>query len=357
MNQNYKFAPDPITGTLSSDDTKKYISRFALAVFALGMFSKAAALICQFALQFIFETFGINAASLGIWADILGNVLSVLCIYAVGLPAFVVLSKPLPKVIPYRERMSTGKFFAGICVAFLFMTVGSYISNVFITFFSTLRVSELQNPVDSMVSQESVWITIIFIVIIGPILEELLFRKLICDKLLPLGEGYAIFLSASIFGLIHGNFFQFAYAFFVGALFALIYVKTGKLIYTTIYHMLINFLGSVVAPAVIQLIDIDKLNEMLNAVSKNELVEIDPSVMLSLLVLLAYEGIMMIISVLGLVFFIIAYNRREIKLQSGILPTPKKGRLANIFLNVGTAALITYFAVTFLFSLLQNTPQ
>ncbi len=353
MNQNYKFAPDVSTGTLSSDDTKKYISRFAFAVFALGMLSLASSILIGYGLRYLFPALGVDTSSLGFWVDIINNALSFVCIYLIGMPAFIAIAKPLPKVTPYREKMPIGKFFIGICVAFLFMMIGSYISNIITTLVSALRGDALENPVESMVSDNSIWITILFMVILAPILEEFLFRKLICDKLLPLGEGYAIFLSAGIFGLIHGNFFQFAYAFLLGAMFALIYVKTGRLIYSTVYHMIINFFGAVIAPAVISLIDIDKLNAMLEAISKNEAIEFDSDILIGLLALFAYEGVLLILSAIGFVFFTIAISKREIRLQSGILPTPKKERFANIFLNVGAAALVAYFALSFILSLID----
>ena len=40
---------------------------------------------------------------------------------------------------------------------------------------------------------------------------------------------------------------QFVYAFTIGAVFAYVYSKTGKIHYTILMHMLINFLGSVVS--------------------------------------------------------------------------------------------------------------
>ncbi len=358
MNNNYKFAPDASTGTLSSDDTKKYISRFAFAVFALGVLSNVAAFLFSLGLGYLFKMLEIDSSSLGIWADIISNLLSLICIYAVGMPAFIAIAKPLPRVTPYREKMPTGKFIAGICVSFFFMMAGSYISNIFITFFSAVKGEALQNPVEDMVSDNSIWVTILFMVIIAPILEELLFRKLLCNKLLPLGEGYAIFISAAVFGAIHGNFFQFAYAFLLGALFALIYVKTGKLIYSTIYHMLINFFGAVVSPAVVYLVDTEKLEAMLEEMSKLEgTMQIDPSVLIGLFVLLAYETVLMTLAIIGLVFFWRASRNREIKLEAGILPPPKKGKYANVFLTVGTAALITFFAITFILSILPSAPQ
>lgn len=79
----------------------------------------------------------------------------------------------------------------------------------------------------------------------APILEELVFRKFILDRIHVYGEVTAAFASALIFGLIHQNSGQFFLAFFIGILFATVYMKTGKIIYTIIMHAIINTLGSV----------------------------------------------------------------------------------------------------------------
>ena len=50
-----------------------------------------------------------------------------------------------------------------------------------------------------------------------------------------------------IFGLCHGNFYQFFYAFGIGLVFGYIYTRTGRIRYTIVLHMIINFLGSVAA--------------------------------------------------------------------------------------------------------------
>lgn len=66
----------------------------------------------------------------------------------------------------------------------------------------------------------------------------------------PWGEQVAIFGSAFLFGLFHGNFGQFFYAFAVGAVFAYVALRTGGIRYTVALHFLVNLLGMTVAQAV-----------------------------------------------------------------------------------------------------------
>lgn len=78
--------------------------------------------------------------------------------------------------------------------------------------------------------------------VLPAICEELLFRGMIYqglrEKLSPIAS---IFLSALLFALTHQNIEQFIYPFILGSMFALIFEKTGNLIYPIIFHMFNNF--------------------------------------------------------------------------------------------------------------------
>lgn len=52
--------------------------------------------------------------------------------------------------------------------------------------------------------------------ILAPVMEEILFRGLVFRGLRPYGKRFAIFGSALLFGLFHGNLLQTPYAFLVG---------------------------------------------------------------------------------------------------------------------------------------------
>lgn len=83
-------------------------------------------------------------------------------------------------------------------------------------------------------------------VVIGPILEELVFRKLMIDRTRHYGEKTAIIFSAVCFGLFHGNLTQFLYAGVVGLFLGYVYCKTGKVLNTMIMHMLLNGCSTVI---------------------------------------------------------------------------------------------------------------
>lgn len=88
---------------------------------------------------------------------------------------------------------------------------------------------------------QSGWGGIIAIAVVGPILEELLFRGAITKALLrQYNPAKAIFISALIFGIFHINPVQIVPAFFIGLLLAWVYYKTASLIPCILMHILNN---------------------------------------------------------------------------------------------------------------------
>ena len=347
MNNKYRFYPNPETGCISDENTKSYFSRIGLAVFVLGLAATVVSTALYLLAQSILPLLTTNSAII----TAAEHMISFISIYAVGMPLLCLVLKPLPSVSPYKENMPLKDVIGGFCVCILGMLVGNYISNIIIIWLETLLSTATQNPIADAIAPTdgaTVLVTVAFMVIIGPILEEILFRKILCSKLLPLGEGYAILISAAIFGLFHGNFYQFAYSFLIGIILSLIYVKTGKLIYTIIYHMGINLLGAVVSPWIVEQIDVEKLAEIV------ESGVVDPAdpIVNSIFLLLAYEAFFIGAAIAGIILLSKAKKKRAITLEKGILPPPKSHRVANIFCNVGVAAAVTYFVLTFFLSLL-----
>ena len=349
MNSKYRFYPNVATGFLSDEDTKKYFSRMGFAVFGFILASSLSSAGLSLLYTELAKRFYPTLVSNTSYWMIAANILSLISIYCIGLPIFLAVSSPLPKVTPFKAKMDIKSWIGGFFIAMLFLSIGSYISNVILVSIESMMNITTSNPVGEMVGNSDIWTTIVFTVILAPILEEIVFRKLICDRLLPLGEGYAIFVSAAIFGLVHGNFYQFAYAFLLGMFFAFIYVKTGKLIYSMIYHILINFIGSVVSLWITEAIDWDAIN---GALESGVLDTTDPAFMQSIYILFAYEAVMLACYVVGLVLVFKAKKKNLVRLEAGILPPPKHHRFSNIFLTSGVAASIAIFVFTFVFSLL-----
>ena len=77
--------------------------------------------------------------------------------------------------------------------------------------------------------------------IIGPLLEEFLFRGIVYNELKKFNsEKRAMWISIIIFALFHQSISQIIYAFIFGYIFTKIYVKTNNIVFSTIFHILSN---------------------------------------------------------------------------------------------------------------------
>ncbi|MCR5042658.1 MAG: CPBP family intramembrane metalloprotease [Bacteroidaceae bacterium] len=78
--------------------------------------------------------------------------------------------------------------------------------------------------------------------LIGPIVEEFVFREALLGSMLKYGmnKWVAISASALVFGLIHANPAQIPFATVIGFIFGVIYYKTGNIVITSILHVLNN---------------------------------------------------------------------------------------------------------------------
>ncbi|MDE5992336.1 MAG: CPBP family intramembrane metalloprotease, partial [Oscillospiraceae bacterium] len=83
-----------------------------------------------------------------------------------------------------------------------------------------------------------------------PIGEELVYRGIVLRCTAKISQRFAIFLSAFIFGIMHGNPYQFVLGFLLGIPMAMITIRTGSLIPSIICHMSANIIASI--PTVVE---------------------------------------------------------------------------------------------------------
>ena len=154
-----------------------------------------------------------------------------------------------PAEEPEKARLSAGRFLSLVCICYACMIVGNLVGigvNLLLSPGSVNLIGEMVS------SSENVPETIIAFVGLAPLFEELVFRKILVDRVLPYGEWPAILFSGITFGLFHGNLTQFFYAALLGMILAYVYIRTGRILYTIGIHACINFLGGVLpilAPA------------------------------------------------------------------------------------------------------------
>lgn len=125
--------------------------------------------------------------------------------------------------------------YIAIGVAFLYLVA---------VFFSLLRsVSGSQDPNIQETTNRIVKIPLWSLVplVIGPILEEILFRKIVLKKLIVrIGTIWSVLLSSFLFSILHLDIFLFPY-FINSVIYSILYLKTNDLKVPILAHIIYNF--------------------------------------------------------------------------------------------------------------------
>lgn len=236
----------------------------------------------------------IDPKKLPMWVELLiGNG----PLYAVAIPLSLLIFRAIPKVQRKTSNMGVGMFLTVMAVSFPLTSIGNVIGSVLSGLFSN---GKAQNSIDELSQSLDPVSFLLFTVIIAPIFEEWLFRRLLIDRTQQYGEKTAILFSAFAFGLFHGNLFQFFYAFGFGLLLAYVYVRTGKLRYTIAMHMTFNFFGGflpqmcylAMSKTTMTAVDNDIVAGMRKAFTTGHGLEVAP-----LLAYLVFNGVMFIVGI------------------------------------------------------------
>ena len=138
-----------------------------------------------------------------------------------------------------------GNIYAVHSVSFLLYGILAGLSSMFILDFIMSHLSFLPDWMKNTFNVlQSGWIGIISVAVLGPILEELLFRGSITKVLLQkYSPTKAILYSGLIFGIIHFNPVQVVGGVLLGFLFAWLYYKSGSIIPGIVIHIMNNSLS------------------------------------------------------------------------------------------------------------------
>jgi len=318
---------------------KKDYSRMGLSLFAIG----AITTVLQFFLSFLWtvSTAGtvLQNASWAMW------VLTFVPMYLIAVPIGLWMMRKIPAEAAPSSKLSGKRFWTLMLICMPIMYGGNLIGTALSAFLSggTAQNALLDYIIDSPLY------TIVVAVVMAPVIEEYIFRKQIIDRLGKYGEKTAIYFSALTFGLFHMNLFQFFYAFGLGLIFAYVYTRTRKLYYPVIMHMIINFMGSVIAPMLLNMLDLEAL-EALEAgeATTEQLLGALPGMM----AYMGYVGLLLISVVAGLVLLIVRWKKRQFFSASQELPEGTARKIA--YRNVGTVLFAVLCLVMIIISLISG---
>lgn len=260
--------------------------------------------------------------------------------YCIAFPIFILLIKRVPTE-PFVETRTLNfpgwlKFFS---LTVFGMVAGSLIATFVGNLFEKVNV-DTNVTMETLTSTNSI-LTPIVLAILAPIVEEFLYRKFLIDRIHVYGGKVAVVTSAAMFALFHGNFSQVFYTFLMGLVWGYVYYKTGKVIYTIIMHMLVNFGGGVVS--------VYFLNKIGDVANNPEAILASPEAMAGVAGLLVYEFILFGFAIAGLVCLIIGFKKRSYSQER--LELPEEGRVATVCLNVGMILFILVCVALFVLSI------
>ena len=194
--------------------------------------------VYQVVISLISPTLGYNTNLMMLANDLITYGISPLLLW--------LILRPLPVAVPRERGLTPRRMGKLVLEAIGLMYSVNLLTSLLISFISILSGRDMGNLLDNATAGLSLGAMFIYMVIVAPICEELIFRRMVFRRLLPMGENFAIVMSALLFALFHSNLFQVFYAFVLGVLFGCVVVKTGRIRYTIGLHMLLNLLGSVV---------------------------------------------------------------------------------------------------------------
>ena len=225
-------------------NVKSVFSRVGLAAAVLGVVVNLAQMIIITIFNVVNPAFESNG-----WFRYL---LIAVSFYLIGFPICCLILKSIPDGQKREEENLTfGGFIKFFLISYFIMVLLNLFTMGFLLIVGNFKGSDVVNPLENVISNSSVLATIIFAGILSPIIEEVLFRGVMLNKLRTYGDKIAIITTALLFGLFHENFSQFFYAVGLGMIFAYVTLKTGTIKYSIGIHIMINMMGSVIGTQVL----------------------------------------------------------------------------------------------------------
>ena len=278
---------------------------------------------------------------------------TMLPMYIIAFPIIFWMLKKVPAQTNYEQKkMKPLHVFVAFLMTYAATYVCNIIGNVIATIIGIIKQSPVENVILEVTNSINPVVNILIIAICAPIMEEILFRKFLVDRTAQYGEGVAIFFSGLVFGLFHGNLIQFSYAFVLGMFFAFIYVKTRKIIYTIILHIIQNFMGSFVGLLVMEKSGFMKFAEALeNITDEAAMMQLVMDNIAGIGIFVIYLVFILCIVFAGIILYLV--NMKKFKLSAGEVVIEKGQRFKTILLNVGMILYCLFWIVQIILQLFQ----
>lgn len=236
--------------------------------------------------------------------------------YLIGFPLAYCMMKKIPTAVSQeKKRLTLRQLVEYGLISYAVMILLNFLTTFLLSFIELFKTESIVNPVQQVILTGSPWLSLLCIVVLSPIIEELLFRKILLDRVRIYGDKVAIIFTAIAFGFYHGNLSQLFYAVGLGIILAYIVLKTNQLKYSIGIHMFVNAMGSLILPMLI-----GDGSDLLRAQIASVIV----------VILIAFGTILII------------KNRKKVELVQGDLTIPESKLMQLVWLNHGVFAYLLF---------------
>lgn len=196
---------------------------------------------------FVLSAMGISTAKANILLNdpaamqVLQILLSSLMFTVPFILVFKANNQRISDLVPLKKPLGnkTEMFFIGLSVCAFANIANSFCGQLFGSLGIDYNVDYGDNPSGFF----GFLLSLIATAIVPPLVEEFACRGLVLGSLRRFGDGFAVLVSAILFGLMHGNFDQMPFAFMVGLVLGYIVVKTDSLWIAIAVHAANNFIS------------------------------------------------------------------------------------------------------------------
>lgn len=328
-------------------DIRSVFSMMHFSLFVYLLASQGSSMLILLFASLFFVASTVDALSVN--ADFLLG-LNAVCQYLIAFPIFILLCRGVKRnTHAVKTKICAKSFWVFIVTAEGVMLLGALIASLLSRLFDGMLGISSDSVIDGMLTSSNPWVVFVCVCILAPIFEELIFRKILIDRLSTFGDGIAIVFSAVAFGLFHGNITQFIYATAVGIILGYLYTLTRRIEYTVVLHAILNFLGGLV-PMGVEWIEGE--SQRLHNLAKEGQQINTALVSLYDMLILSYNILMILFMVAAVVAIVIAFVKKKIRIKKCEDYDSATVVKTGIF-NAGSVLFIALSLVLMLISLLS----
>lgn len=217
-------------------------------------------LVAAFAAMFVAQVGTSMLMSDELYYSSWGSLILSLLGYVACVGVFWLITRKLPRADGIKKTIRAHQYFGFLLVdmglTYILSFAGSWLDGLLHILINGSDTSS--NPVSGMLEDLNLAAIFIMTCVLAPVFEELVFRKILLDRLRPFGDTVAILYSAIAFALFHMNVQQTMYTLSLGLLGGYLVVRTGNWLYGVLLHAGGNFIGGMV-PTLLEISNSDTL--------------------------------------------------------------------------------------------------